>query len=517
MSSLTRMSWLAVLLVGAGCRGACARDGGGSAGSAPSTAPAVAAVAPASECVAACEQDKSMKVLQYCGTDKKTYAGCQWQCSEVPAGVSVWPSACATDGSPAPGGPPYPADGDRICDWSKTGTSWVPFECAEDLDGVVDTGRDLGGAAGDFDQSAATPPEVDHRARYGPIKNQGTAPTCISFAATAGAEGAVFSATRDKIVLSEMHLFSRYRSTQYADMAKALGDGFASAEDAQQLGFGYDPDRAARWLCGNGDPNAATPGCKPEQPDPDVAAKLDEKTSFAVSAVERIEAPTVDKLKSAIGGGLDVIVGFRMNDNWYANNLLEGGIIDDYEEDKRFGHAVLLVGYKPIDDRLYFEIRNSWGPSWGNGGYGYISADNAIKHIQAAYTVSVRGVGAPPDCDDGYAAGIDGTCKRICPDESLADANDKCTGDGECEKGQVADDSGVCVNACNDFARDVEGADVTCKGRGCTWVLADGAFGCKAKKPGGTCEQYCGAPNCQVNTSKNEFGVDVTTCVPDDD
>jgi C1A family cysteine protease len=38
------------------------------------------------------------------------------------------------------------------------------------------------------------------------------------------------------------------------------------------------------------------------------------------------------------------------------------------------GHAVCACGYKMIGGHLYFEVRNSWGPSWGDQGYFWMPA-----------------------------------------------------------------------------------------------------------------------------------------------
>lgn len=43
------------------------------------------------------------------------------------------------------------------------------------------------------------------------------------------------------------------------------------------------------------------------------------------------------------------------------------------------GHAVVIVGYKFINDQLYFEVRNSWGPNWGDNGYFWMPAQYAIS------------------------------------------------------------------------------------------------------------------------------------------
>lgn len=42
------------------------------------------------------------------------------------------------------------------------------------------------------------------------------------------------------------------------------------------------------------------------------------------------------------------------------------------------GHAVMIIGYKNINNQLYFEVRNSWGPEWGDSGYFWMPATYAI-------------------------------------------------------------------------------------------------------------------------------------------
>ena len=52
---------------------------------------------------------------------------------------------------------------------------------------------------------------------------------------------------------------------------------------------------------------------------------------------------------------------------------------------RRGGHAVSIVGY--TQDR--FIVRNSWGTSWGDKGFGYASLAYAQDAFTEAYGISV--------------------------------------------------------------------------------------------------------------------------------
>ena len=62
------------------------------------------------------------------------------------------------------------------------------------------------------------------------------------------------------------------------------------------------------------------------------------------------------------------------------------GNLDVYKPDTvRGGHAVALIGYTP--DR--FIVRNSWGPNWGDQGFGYASEAYAKAAFTEAYGITV--------------------------------------------------------------------------------------------------------------------------------
>jgi C1A family cysteine protease len=80
-----------------------------------------------------------------------------------------------------------------------------------------------------------------------------------------------------------------------------------------------------------------------------------------------------------------LLVGLLVDESW-DNASLHGGRIDDFKPDTvRGGHAVALVGYR-TDGR--FIVRNSWGTTWGDKGFGYVSPE----YVQAAFYEESYGV-----------------------------------------------------------------------------------------------------------------------------
>nr|WP_281398266.1 C1 family peptidase [Ruficoccus amylovorans] len=62
-------------------------------------------------------------------------------------------------------------------------------------------------------------------------------------------------------------------------------------------------------------------------------------------------------------------------------------LIDDQSPRAGAGHAVTLVGYKCESGRpedALFQFKNSWGPRWGNGGYGWVSWKYLRDNLQGA-------------------------------------------------------------------------------------------------------------------------------------
>jgi C1A family cysteine protease len=69
------------------------------------------------------------------------------------------------------------------------------------------------------------------------------------------------------------------------------------------------------------------------------------------------------------------VFGFSVYESFESDDVALSGLVPlpAAHESMLGGHAVLLVGYD--HERKLFKVRNSWGPSWGDGGYFWMPYD----------------------------------------------------------------------------------------------------------------------------------------------
>ena len=102
------------------------------------------------------------------------------------------------------------------------------------------------------------------------------------------------------------------------------------------------------------------------------------------------------------------------------------------------GHAIVFAGYRHVGGQRQFLVHNSWGTTWGDHGYAYVSDAMVKGFLKTAYKVVVVNKSEPTpapasgnaltddDCgEDQLVDSVNGKCVKMCPDDSRP-ANGKC-------------------------------------------------------------------------------------------
>jgi hypothetical protein len=111
----------------------------------------------------------------------------------------------------------------------------------------------------------------------------------------------------------------------------------------------------------------------------DMIAKYNEKKDLLVPKAEPFIPSSYYccfsrvEVQAAIMSTKAVIIGVPIYNNFYQT---KDGMID-YVKGMEFegGHAIALYGWKMINGKFYWLMKNSWSDTWGNNGSAYLSGD----------------------------------------------------------------------------------------------------------------------------------------------
>lgn len=194
---------------------------------------------------------------------------------------------------------------------------------------------------------------MDLRASFGPARNQGARPTCLAFAAS----DAHAALRQGWVPLSCEYAF--YQAQRRAGRQPNTGAFLsfmleALREDGQpeESGWPYlaaTPAAAASWV----------PPC-------DVGKLFGRNGAAATHSIDRV----IQELDQ----GRPVIVLLMLSRAFYQRNpqaVVDPAAGEQPEPDRR--HAVVAVGHGIVDGQRAVFVRNSWGPSWGDAGYGWLT------------------------------------------------------------------------------------------------------------------------------------------------
>ncbi len=208
---------------------------------------------------------------------------------------------------------------------------------------------------------------VDRRHEHSGIKDQGDRPTCAVFAVTAGHE---------------------WLCDDLPDLSEEFALWAAKARD----GLGGEATTTAATLAGLADEGHALevdwPYGSPRYPAQPPISAQDLLTRRRIASWRRL-GNSIDDLREGILQGDDAVI-IRVAFVPRAWLFSTDGWIDADSTDRSAGnHAVCAVGLAPASTARPWSVivKNSWGSSWGDAGYGYISQTYLRSHSWQAFAL----------------------------------------------------------------------------------------------------------------------------------
>jgi C1A family cysteine protease len=109
-------------------------------------------------------------------------------------------------------------------------------------------------------------------------------------------------------------------------------------------------------------------------------------SNFKIGEYRRIAENNIDELKRIIASGEPVVMAVKVYSTFMGDEIKKtNGVYSTAKGEVLINHAVVLVGYD--DSRNAFKLVNSWGPTWGDRGYGWLTYDFLPQVAVRAYVV----------------------------------------------------------------------------------------------------------------------------------
>mgnify|MGYP003593416554 CR=1 FL=1 len=197
---------------------------------------------------------------------------------------------------------------------------------------------------------------------YTPISQQGQIGSCAANAGADALEIVLANAREDKTNIpqvSRKHLYYACRSwdgnegedsgTSIRTVMRTLHHVGACPEDV----WGYDENYK-------------------QAPSLEATIRASENKIDGYSRIANVKQERVLDLAAAVDGDHPVVFGTGVGDEFMS--LYGDGVLAPPTSIIGY-HALVVVGYRVVDGRVQFRIRNSWGEAWGDGGRCWLDQD----------------------------------------------------------------------------------------------------------------------------------------------
>ncbi|MFO0741629.1 MAG: C1 family peptidase [Labilithrix sp.] len=289
------------------------------------------------------------------------------------------------------------------------------------------------------DTPSTYPDMVDHRlnGQEGPIKDQGDVGACTSFALSSVFDNSLRRASQN-ITTSPEHLWSHYAVPTMEDAASSNLNKPITTHEA----LPYSGKEACQLMKDSTDDCGAAYNVRPNSAasDPALQAKLrtaDASNGHKIIAFEelQVQPPNIDEIVAVLASGADIWAAFNIDSSSFVNRRMTNFVIPDWVFVDG-GHALAISGYRKVNGQYQFLLHNSWGVSWGDQGYAWVSQAMVTRWLHLAYKVKTDvdpGGGTPvvpktdEDCrGDQVIDSVTKLCAGACPDGQHP-ANGQCS------------------------------------------------------------------------------------------
>ena len=248
-----------------------------------------------------------------------------------------------------------------------------------------------------FGQPAEVQTEIDLRPKFFQlelnVKNQGYRPSCAVFAIVSALEFQNAELTGKVEKFSEEYLIWAVRKSVQR-MPSSVAAGESAGDEYRDEGFSLSEVVSALRAYGiplqSTMPNTFGRGIAAiEEPPPEIVREArDHQRVFAHQLPGRDRVTLLNNVVQTLNSGVPVAVGL----GWPMTRVFNGYLNTQTAAPNR-GHAVTLVGYKSATGRIedaYFIFKNSWGPKWGQGGYGTVTYHYLQNYLFDAVLLEVQ-------------------------------------------------------------------------------------------------------------------------------